>query len=158
MLLREHGEEMVADFYRFYEKSPRSHLLDGTPMSDVAAMAAHLPPDSATMRAIDPDHMWSPEAQLCAAAVDEIREMQWLLLKRWGQKAVKRPDPIPRPGVQPNQDVDVVGANAGFDSWDDMAAWYAELNLTPSGADPTPRSAPTERPRDARGRFVKTAA
>ena len=41
-----------------------------------------------------------------------------------GSKGRNRPDPIPRPGVKPNADKEVVGKSDGYTP-EQLAAWYA---------------------------------
>jgi len=71
----------------------------------------HLPPDSATARAVrgssPEEEAWTLDRQLLASAVDAIREGTFAAVKLHGDPKrtarLQRPDPIPRPGVQPRQ-------------------------------------------------------
>lgn len=127
----------------------------GITVMEIADCAANLPVDSAVVRAVNPDYAWTVEAMLIAAAVDEMRDFHFHTLKHWGVKNLKRPDPIQRPGVKKNDDVEVdqVGASEGFESFAEADEWYERL--FPGRLDPT---TPQRRlpPRDSRGRFTKT--
>lgn len=59
----------------------------------------HLPSDSATLRAVNPDDIdWGLPEQLLAGIVDVLT---WANYQRAGGKGPK-PKPIPRPGVKTN--------------------------------------------------------
>ncbi|MFJ4808487.1 hypothetical protein [Streptomyces longwoodensis] len=68
----------------------------------------HLPPDSATARAVNrttpEEAAWTLERQLLASAVDAIRENTFASIKLHGDPKktgrLRPPDPIPRPGVE----------------------------------------------------------
>lgn len=73
---------------------------------------------SALYRAINPDDWpWSMEAQLLAAAVDELRVGNW---QRGRGKKRDFPKPITRPGVEP--DSTTYGGKKPL-PMDDMAEW-----------------------------------
>lgn len=60
-------------------------------------LLAHLPPDAATRRALDPENAgWGITEQLMAASVDALRGANW---QRGGGKG-SRPKPVPRPGIR----------------------------------------------------------
>jgi hypothetical protein len=95
-------------------------------MSDIAAMAVHLPPDSAVARAIrppEPDDIWTLDAQLAALAVDTLGDLLALARATFeGKRRVSFPDPIPRPGVGPKEgteklDGEVFSSQSDFDAW-----------------------------------------
>lgn len=85
---------------------------------DVAAMAAHLPRDSATMLAVLPktEHeAWDVSDWLLANVVDLLAAANW---QRGGGKGA-RPKPVQRP-KPPKVD----GAGDGLEV-DDFRSWYA---------------------------------
>ena len=116
----------------------------------------HLSPQASVWRVIDPDVVWTPDLMLLAALVDEIRVLRWEFEKVNFKGKSKRPEPIPRPGVQPSVERDVVGAGDGFETIADFDAWYAQVQavqrpeITEAGQI-LPR-------RDASGRFVSARA
>lgn len=67
---------------------------------------------------------WTDLALLLAAVIDEQRLANWLQTED-ATKGRNRPDPIPRPGVKPSADKDVLGKTDGFETAADLAAWYA---------------------------------
>lgn len=97
-LRRKHGGALRADFQRFYGLN-----LDGLGRSfavlHAADLAAHLPPDSAVGRAMNPDHAWGVAEHLQALTVDALRLLVWMQSTD-GSKNRNRPKPIPRPGVK----------------------------------------------------------
>ena len=117
-LALEFPSQLTADFWRYYGAGFRQLLEDGVPAVDVAAMAAHLPRESATMRAALPPseaEAWDVYAHLLATAVDLLAGANW---QRTGRRAGK-PKPIKRP--KPPK----VGQDAGHETVDDFRAWYA---------------------------------
>jgi hypothetical protein len=66
-------------------------------------LVAHLPPESATLRAIDPtraeDASWSRTDQLLAAVFDRLGVVIWQLENQGRKSPTPRPRPLPRPGV-----------------------------------------------------------
>lgn len=96
-------------------------------MLDVAAMAAHLPADSATARAIrppEPDDVWTLENQLLAAVADLTGGLLAISKAQFaGKRRVDMPDPIPRPGVTPTRET--LDADL-FDSSSDFIDWYSQ--------------------------------
>lgn len=85
-------------------------------MRDVAAMAVHLPRDSATMLAVLPREeieLWDLQAHLLASAVDLLAGANW---QRSGRKTGK-PKPIKRPKPRKH--------STGGRELDDFRAWYA---------------------------------
>jgi len=128
-LLGECPDALAADFYRYYGDSPRRLHARGVPMCDIAAMAAHLPPDSAVARAVrppSPDDVWTLDAQLAAAAVDTLGGLLAVARAQFeGRRRVSFPDPIQRPGIGPRDGVERLAGDtfASPAAWD---AWYAQ--------------------------------
>lgn len=127
-LLGLYPDALTADFYHYYGNSPRRLHESGVPLLDIAAMAAHLPPDCATYRAVrppEPDDIWTLEAQLLAAAVDLLGQSVALSSATFsGKKRAVPPDQIPRPGVRPKREVQSIKGDS-FDSIEEFDAWYA---------------------------------
>lgn len=122
VLLREHHEPLTADFRRYYGMSVAECRERGLPLREVAAMATHLPPDSATARAINPPTGWGITEYLLAAAVDALHAANW---QRGGGRG-PRPTPVERPGVtDQSTETQRIGASEGFDSIEEMDAWFA---------------------------------
>ena len=69
----------------------------------LADLAVNLSPSAALWIAIDPDAIWDLQSMLLAQQIDQFATFVWAL---GGQKG-PRPEPIPRPGAQP--DVQVIG-------------------------------------------------
>lgn len=113
----------MADFRRYYGMSIADCRERGIPLREVAAMAVHLPPDSATGRAVVPPDAWGITEYLLAAAVDALHNANW---QRGGGKGA-RPQPVERPGVTDEAtETQRVGASDGFESIEEMDAWFAE--------------------------------
>ncbi|URN11373.1 hypothetical protein LUW77_03525 [Streptomyces radiopugnans] len=80
----------------------------GMSWRELGVFVRHLPPDSATARAIrgstPEEDAWTLDRQLLAAVVDAQRENTFAMVKLHGDpKATRRmkpPDPIERPGLQ----------------------------------------------------------
>lgn len=81
-LLAEYREQLSADFRRLYHCNLTDCLAgEVAPLWEVAAWAAHLPPDSATARAVDPAHAHTYDLEL-------LRRIEFRLAQRvQGKKA-----------------------------------------------------------------------
>lgn len=93
-------------------------LAGGVSVEDVAAMAAHLPRDSATMLAVQPKsdfEAWGITDWLLANVYDLLAAANW---QRGGGKGA-RPKPFTRPKPPKAEN-----ASDGLDV-DDFKAWYA---------------------------------
>lgn len=88
-----HGGALRADFQRFYGLN-LDDLGKTYGVLHAAELAAHLPPESATMLAVAGG--WSKTDLLLATLIDDFRFYMWA---KSGGKAKNRPKPIPRPGV-----------------------------------------------------------
>jgi len=112
---------------RYYGSTPGKLIAEGLTLHDVAAMAAHLPRDCASMMSLYPPteyEYWSDptfgggiQVALAAAQFDLLAAANWQRTgKQSGQpKPLQRPTPPTAPGVQ-----------TGFDTPNDFAAWYAQ--------------------------------
>lgn len=70
----------------------------GFTLRDLKAFVKSSPHDSMLAREMHPkEHMWTHDAMLLAAAIDYLAILAW---QNAGGKRRKKPDPIPRPGVE----------------------------------------------------------
>lgn len=114
----------------------------------------NLPVDAALWRAIEPDTVWGLSESLMALLVDEIRVLRWEFERvNFKGRSTKPPEPLPRPGVKPQVEREVIGKGEGFDTIEEFEAWYASARRMPAPeVDSNGRVLPA---RDERGRFVK---
>lgn len=108
----------MADFQRYYSATPRRLIEDGVPLADVAAMAAHLPRDSATMLAVvprQPAEAWDANTHLLAYLGDLLAGANW---QRGGGKG-SRPKPLKRPKIGPAEPL------PDREAIDEFREWYA---------------------------------
>lgn len=123
MLLREHRASLYADFRRFYGMG-----LDEAPgvctLREFCAMVAHLPEESATMRAVNPDWRWGLIEHLLAALLDETRAGWWLYERVTTKSKRRPPKPVERPGVEvaPDADTTTWGKGSAL-PLDEMREW-----------------------------------
>lgn len=87
----------------------------------------HLTPAAAVWRAIEPDTVWGLSESLMALLVDEIRVLRWEFERVHFKGKTKPPEPLPRPGVKPQTEVDVIGKGDGFDTIEEFDSWYASV-------------------------------
>lgn len=121
---------MTSDFYRYFGDSPARLFDRGVPLIDIAAMAANLPPDSATIRALNPpdvDDVWDLQAQLMARVADELAVISYIQSRKAGGKPSK-PKPIRRPGVRPEKETSTFGGEGALPI-DELDAWLGEAWL-----------------------------
>lgn len=71
----------------------------GIPLAEIAEYVAHLPPDSATMRAVDPDFWVSPEVQMLREIEQALRVISWQRTED-GSKGRNYPKPMPLTGAE----------------------------------------------------------
>lgn len=123
--LREHRGPLRADFRREYGidldavLSPESSI--HMPADVLLDLIDGLSPQAAYWRAVAPDRAaWGLSEQLLAELNDRFALLCWGL---GGQKGAQ-PKPIPRPGVEPDEEVVVIGASKGFDSIEEFENWY----------------------------------
>lgn len=88
---------LVADFHRYYGLSLRSMRDWGIPLTEVAAMAMHLPPDSATRRALDPHWQRTMELDMLREVEHDIRILLWQNANSGKRVTSALPQPIPLP-------------------------------------------------------------
>lgn len=100
------------------------------PLRSLAHFVRHLPPTSATMRALHPDDAervtWmegKATAELLACLIDEVRGMQWMYESAHSRSRPRRPKPFPTPWRTDDADTRRIGSGAitiaDFDAWFD---------------------------------------
>ena len=94
-LLNERPGELRADFQRYYGLNIDGMGVDYT-MIHAADLAAHLPMESATMRAEAPELEWTMAEYLLASIEYSLRVLRWQNTED-GQKGVRHPRPIDTP-------------------------------------------------------------
>lgn len=121
-----HGDTrpaLVADFHRYYGLSLASMREWGIPLHEVAAMAMHLPTDSAVRRVLDP--YWQRTNE-----IDLLREIEWDLRVIQWQNGSKRGTPLPERLPLP-WDPAPAGTMQGDrmtqDEADDFLGWTPEM-------------------------------
>lgn len=88
-LLGNHEGELRADFQRFYGLNLDGMGIDYS-VTHAAALAANLPRESATVRAVVPEAAWSDETYLLSAIEYDLRVLAWQNSKD-GSKGRNRP-------------------------------------------------------------------
>ena len=128
-LIDEHGPAIEYDLMRCGSRL-RDFPDNGVSWRDLLIIVTQAQPDSAVWRSMNPDWQWGTTEMLVAAAVDEIRYGHYMLLRRWGDKTVRPPKPIPRPGVT-EPESETIGGKDPLPI-DEMADWlggpFAALN------------------------------
>lgn len=92
--------------------------------SEYVDMICHLPEESATMRALNPDWRWGLAEHLLAALIDETRSGWWVYERVTTRSKRKAPKPIERPGVEvaPDADTKTWGKGSAL-PLDEMREW-----------------------------------
>ena len=145
--IEEHRDAVAGDLIRFglrLRDFPSPRLTWG----DMAVIIRQAPQDSAIARSVEPEaSTWGLSEQLLALIGDYLAWQVWAQSKD-GEKGRNRPKPIPRPGVEPDEDVRTFGSDpVALDELDAFLGWAKERVEE--------QQVPT-RPRDAvTGRFVK---
>lgn len=88
---------MRADFWRYYQLRWVGGRVAGWGLMEVSDLAAHLPAESATKRALGGG--WLLDEQLAALVADRLQVLIWQKTGD-GQKGKNVPKPIPRPGFE----------------------------------------------------------
>lgn len=126
-VLAEHRGPFAADMMRYYG-IPLSRAREHVQLWELAAMAKHLPRDSATQLAVDPESSaWGLNEQLLALVADYLAWLQWAKTED-GSKNRNRPRPIPRPGVEDeSREVRTFGSDpVALDALDEFLGWATE--------------------------------
>ena len=117
-VIQEHAETLEADLQRYYGLNLATLFVPGSGLTwrRLLVLIDHLPPEAALITAIrndTPDQVlarnatdptkgnWSNLENLVATAIDEIRNSQWMYASAHSERTVRRPQPIPRPGIKP---------------------------------------------------------
>lgn len=144
-LIREHREAVEYDLIAL---GLRLEWITSVALSwrDLLVVVRQAPPGSAIARAIEPEQSeWGISEQLLALVADYLAWIQWSKTTD-GEKGRNRPKPIPRPGVEPDTKTQRIGADP---------VPIAELEAFLGWASEKVAEVKQDRPRDARGRFVK---
>ena len=96
------------------------------PLRDVAAWAAHLPPESATARALDPHWQRSNEVELLRVMEHGIRVLAWQRTED-GKRGRNAPEPIPLPWDPPPEGT-IRGDAMTWDEAADFLGWGEEMS------------------------------
>lgn len=116
---------MRADLLREYGVDLDDALDGGLRPTALADLAVNLSPSASVWREIEPDVIWGLPEALLALLVDEIRAYRYEFGKVNRFRGMGRPpEPIERPGVKPQTEVDTIGKGEGFDTIEDFEAWY----------------------------------
>lgn len=92
-VVAEHGDALDYDLFDRWRVRLRD-VPDSVGWDAVALFLRHLPPDSATVREMEPSALWSTEAHLLATVVDQLSA----LMHGLGGGRGPAPRPVPRPG------------------------------------------------------------
>lgn len=120
---------LVADFHRYYGVSLKSVRHSGIPLSEVADMAIHLPPDSATRRALDPHWQRTNEVDFLRAMEHTLRILVW---QNNASKTAKVPERIPLPW-DPKEDGTIEVDRMTLEEADDFLGWTEEMKEASRG-------------------------
>ena len=97
-LVDEFRGPLSADFRRFYGCNLTDALAGRVgPLSEVAAWAAHLPPESAVRRAMDPHWQRTPEVDLLRENAYLLDVLVYVTATANGAKNLSMPERIPLP-------------------------------------------------------------
>lgn len=94
--LSKYPGELEADFQQFYGLSLEG-LLDGGEFGRAQALAAQLPRDSRTMRALEPSLAWGDAEHLLAYIADTLSFFRYENRTANGARRTRKPKPYPRP-------------------------------------------------------------
>lgn len=93
---------------------------------DLLVIAKECPHGSPLYRAVNGEESaaWGLDQQLLASIFDTLRLLVWMQSED-GAEGRNRPKPLPRPGVEPDEDKSVMGRAVALV---DMAEWLARRN------------------------------
>jgi hypothetical protein len=142
LLIDEHGPAIEYDLIKLGLRL-RQLGTDLLSWRDLLVIVQHTERGSALSASMDPDSStWGLSEHLLAVVADAVIAGNWMS-SRDGQKNRNRPKPIPRPGIVP-ESKKFGGRAESIDTIRDWLGWEETTPTKPS------------RPRDARGRFIKT--
>lgn len=142
--VEEHREAVAYDLIRLglrLRDFPSPHLTYG----DMAVIVRRAPQDSSIAQSVDPEaSRWGLSDQLLALVGDYLAWIAWSKTAD-GEKNRNRPKPIPRPGVEPDEDIQKFGSDpVPIDELEEFLGWAQR------------RVEQQKRPRDPKtGRFIK---
>lgn len=102
-LIDQFGEQLLRDFFIYYNLDLRDVLVSGSRLSPrtCIALIRQLPDDSATVAELRGGHQfvgWTYDRYLLAQLVDSVRENTWAFIAANSKHRPKKPQPMPRPG------------------------------------------------------------
>lgn len=127
-LLGELRGPLSADMRRFYNCNLTEALRgEVAPLQDIAAWAAHLPPESAVFRAQHPDGRWqhTHALELQRAQVYATQNVAFTVAKVTKHK-MQEPEPILFPWEE-TDDGSIKGDSMDVDAADDWLGWSEEM-------------------------------
>lgn len=127
VLLREHPGPLAADFHRYYGRSISAMTSWGIPLREVAAMASHLPPDSAIRRAMDEHWQRTPQIDLLREIEHDLRILAWQQTKD-GSRGLRYPEPVRLPW-DPEPDESMKGDALPIDEMAEWLGWEIPQGL-----------------------------
>jgi hypothetical protein len=105
ILVSRYGEELRADFRRYYHLDLLDMWRDGLSVQEVSGLAVYLPPGSLTWQRIGGPGAWTPELHLLAAIEYADRYVAWT--KTADSKHGKPPEPIKPPKDKLREEFDL---------------------------------------------------
>lgn len=133
VVLDDHGGAVEADLI---DKGLRLRWIGKEDFSlrDLLTVIEHLPRESALVRKLNPDAwMWSHTDFLLALLYDKQAEHNWMI-SRDGAKGVRRPKPLPRPGIEDDSETKKYTGRAI--PIDEMRQKVEHLYAVPDDAEP----------------------
>lgn len=115
-----------ADFRRFYGTSVDILRAENAPLTEVADMAAYLPPESATARAGNPYWMHTHDLEIARRVEFHLRWLVWAKTKD-GEKGRNLPEPYYFPW-EDDPNAPIRGEVMDVDSMADWLGWSEQLN------------------------------
>lgn len=104
-------------------------------------VARYAPAGSALAAALVPAAAWGTETHALATVIDQLKALVWLTAGAQGPQ----PEPIPRPGVSPEDDVtEDVDRDLEPVTMEELDEWYRQQFLPRDGGPDTVRSGVTE--------------
>lgn len=116
---------------------------------DLKVIITQSPQDSAIARSVDPElSQWDLTSHLLAMVGDYLAWIAWSKTTD-GEKGRRKPKPIPRPGVEPDEDTRTFGSDpVPIDELEDFLGWAQGRIEQAKERLPQPRDPVT-------GRFVR---
>ncbi|WP_259454009.1 hypothetical protein [Streptomyces ginkgonis] len=130
-VVQEHGDELEADLFEFFNIDLLDLWRGRLSLRRVAVLIdalAKKPGRSTLLAAIDSTAAWSAGDYLLARVSDALDVSNYLFLKAHSADSagIEAPSPLSRPGAQAT--ADQPAAEAGFSSGADVAAFFERMN------------------------------